>query len=76
MGRLTRQCNAAGSKCAHVIDGTNKDLSAKEFRSFGTLNALWASLIKITVGLPPAMGRALTQCKHASDGCGELTVTK
>jgi hypothetical protein len=49
----------AGDKCAQAIAGTVKDLSAKEFRSFATLNAIWGSLIKLVVGLPPAIGQAV-----------------
>lgn len=56
----------AGTKCAHAIAGTEEDLSAKEFRSFGTLNAIWGSLIKAVVGVPPAIVRALIDLERQS----------
>jgi hypothetical protein len=62
-----------GVKCAHAIAGTEEALSAKEFRSFGTLNAIWGALIKLVVGVPPAITRALIDLEHqpAAD-TGEL----
>eukprot|EP00884_Botryococcus_braunii_P021050 jgi/Botrbrau1/7629/Bobra.0159s0077.1 len=53
-----------GVKCAHAIAGTEEALSAKEFRSFGTLNAIWGALIKLVVGVPPAITRALFDLEH------------
>ncbi len=62
-----------GVKCAHAIAGTEEMLSAKEFRSFGTLNAIWGALIKLVVGVPPAIARAFIDLEHQPvAGTGEL----